>query len=57
MPVVFDNKLVLESYCQDAVTVLRQACQVFTHEFLGGRKYRGIPGSRYKRNRMQLVVA
>jgi hypothetical protein len=26
---VFDNRRVLESYCQDDVTVLRQACQVF----------------------------
>jgi len=26
---VFDNRLVLEQYCQDDVTVLRQACRVF----------------------------
>jgi hypothetical protein len=26
---VFDNRRVLESYCQDDVTVLRQACRVF----------------------------
>jgi hypothetical protein len=26
---VFDNKRVLEQYCQDDVTVLRQACQAF----------------------------
>jgi hypothetical protein len=31
---VFDNRRVLESYCQDDVTVLRQACQVFRREFL-----------------------
>jgi hypothetical protein len=32
--VIFDNKRVLESYCQDDVAVLRQACQVFRREFL-----------------------
>ena len=32
--VLFDNKHVLESSCQDDVTVLRQACQVFRREFL-----------------------
>jgi len=31
---VFDNKLVLEMYCQDDVTVLRQACQIFRREFI-----------------------
>jgi len=31
---VFDNKLVLEKYCQDDVTVLRQACQIFRREFM-----------------------
>jgi hypothetical protein len=31
---VFDNKLVLEKYCQDYVTVLRQACQIFRREFM-----------------------
>jgi hypothetical protein len=31
---LFDNKRVLESYCQDDVTVLRRACQVFRREFL-----------------------
>jgi hypothetical protein len=30
---VFDNKRVLEQYCQDEVTVLRQACQAFRREF------------------------
>ena len=30
---VFDNRLVLETYCQDDVTVLRQACRVFRLEF------------------------
>jgi len=31
---VFDNMRVLEQYCQDDVTVLRQACRVFRREFL-----------------------
>ena len=31
---VFDNKLVLEKYFQDDVTVLRQACQIFRREFI-----------------------
>ena len=31
---VFDNRNVLEAYCQDDVTVLRQACIVFRHEFI-----------------------
>jgi len=30
----FDNRHVLESYCQDDVTVLRQACRVFRREFM-----------------------
>jgi len=30
----FDNRHVLEQYCQDDVTVLRQACRVFRREFL-----------------------
>jgi hypothetical protein len=30
---VFDNKRVLEQYCQDDVTVLRQACQAFRRVF------------------------
>ena len=30
---VFENRLVLETYCQDDVTVLRQACRVFRREF------------------------
>ena len=30
---VFDNRLVLETYCQDDVIVLRQACRVFRLEF------------------------
>ena len=29
-----DKRCVLESYCQDEVTVLRQACRVFRREFL-----------------------
>ena len=32
--VLFDNRRVLESYCQYDVTILRQACQVFRREFL-----------------------
>jgi len=31
---VFDNRRVLEQYCQDDVTALRQACRVFRPEFL-----------------------
>jgi len=31
---VFDNRHVLEQYCQDDVTVLRQACRVFRREYL-----------------------
>ena len=31
---LFDNKPVLEAYCQDDVTVLRQACQLFIRQFL-----------------------
>jgi len=30
----FDNRHVLESYSQDEVTVLRQACRVFRREFM-----------------------
>lgn len=30
---VFDNKIVLEKYCQDYATVLKQACQIFRREF------------------------
>ena len=32
--VVFDNKRVLEEYCQQDVTVLRQACQIFRRDFM-----------------------
>ena len=31
---VFDNKLVLEKYCHDDVTVLRQACHIFRRELI-----------------------
>ena len=31
---VFDNRLVLEQYCQDDVTVLRQASQLFRRDFM-----------------------
>ena len=30
----FDKRRVLEKYCQDKVTVLRQACRVFSCEFM-----------------------
>ena len=30
----FDNRRVLEQYCQDDVTVLRQACQLFRRDFM-----------------------
>ena len=32
--VLFDNRHILETYCKDDVTVLRQACHMFRHEFL-----------------------
>ena len=32
--VVFDNKRVLEAYCQDDVSVLREACCVLRREFV-----------------------
>jgi len=32
--VLFDNRGVLEKYCQDDVTVLRQAYRVFRREFM-----------------------
>ena len=49
---VFDNSRVLEAYCQDDVTVLRQASRVFRQEFMliGNRGFRG---SHYYRVRMQ----
>jgi len=31
---IFDNKLVLEKYCQDDITVLRQAYRIFRREFM-----------------------
>jgi len=31
---IFDNRHVLESYSEDDVTVLRQACKVFRREFM-----------------------
>jgi hypothetical protein len=31
---IFNNRRVLEEYCQADVTVLRQACQVFRREFI-----------------------
>jgi hypothetical protein len=31
---VLDNRRVLEQYCQDDVTVLRQACQIFRRDFM-----------------------
>ena len=32
--IVFDNRRVLEQYCQDDVTVLRQAYQIFRRDFM-----------------------
>jgi len=32
--IVFDNRRVLEQYCQDDVTVLRQAFQIFRRDFI-----------------------
>jgi len=32
--IVFDNRRVLEQYCQDDVTALRQACQIFRRDFI-----------------------
>ena len=32
--IVFDNRRVLEHYCQHDVTVLRQACQIFRSDFI-----------------------
>jgi len=31
---MFDNRRVLEQNCQDDVTVLRQACQIFRRDFM-----------------------
>jgi len=31
---VFDNRHVFEQYCQDDVTILRQACRVFRRDFI-----------------------
>jgi hypothetical protein len=31
---VFDNRSMLEKYCQDDVTVLRQACQIIRKDFM-----------------------
>ena len=31
---VFANRRILEQYCQDDVTVLREACQIFRREFI-----------------------
>jgi hypothetical protein len=31
---VFDNRRVLEEYCQDDITVLLQACQIFRRDFI-----------------------
>jgi len=35
---VFDNRHVLEQYCQDDVTVLGQTCRVVRQEFLDFEK-------------------
>jgi len=39
---VFDNRRALEQYCQDDVTVLRQACHIQAR-FYRDWKYRGLP--------------
>ena len=31
---LFENRRVLEQYCQDDVTVLRKACQIFLRDFM-----------------------
>jgi hypothetical protein len=31
---IFDNRRVLESYCQDDVSKLREACRVLSREFI-----------------------
>ena len=31
---VFDNRRVMEDYCEDDVTVLREACTIFRHDFI-----------------------
>jgi hypothetical protein len=36
------KKLVLEKYCKDDVTVLRQTCQIFRREFIVIGKHRGF---------------
>ena len=42
---VFGNRRVLEQYCQDNVTVLRQACQLFRWEFMDVGKVDIFPDS------------
>jgi len=32
--IVFNNRHVLKQYCQNDVTVLRQACQIFRRDFM-----------------------
>ena len=31
---VFDNRRVMEDYCEDDVTVLREACTIFRRDFI-----------------------
>ena len=31
---VLDNRHILQNYCQDDVTVLRQACQIYRRDFI-----------------------
>jgi hypothetical protein len=31
---IFNNRRVFEQYCQDDVTVLREACQIFRRDFM-----------------------
>jgi hypothetical protein len=46
---LFDNKRVLETYCQVDVTVLWQACQIFRREFLaiGNIEVSGVHNNRF----------
>ena len=39
---IFDKRRVLECYCQDDVTVLRQACRVSSARIYANRKFRSI---------------
>jgi hypothetical protein len=53
---VFNNRLMLETYCQDDVTVLRQACRVFRREFMEIGNI-DVPGIDYHSISLQQGVA